>query len=280
MKKIALFAFLMLGLTLVFPSCQKEEEDNMSAEALTQDSEDVALAFDFFEDTDDEIELTVEELGLGVTIRSACPTVTVTPDRISFPRTITLDYGDAGCPGRAGRTRKGKIVITQSDSMNIPGATRVVTFENFFIDNARIEGVRTITFKGRNDKGQPYFTWSMENGKITYPDGTSVTWSNNYTRTQITGANTRIRIDDIFTITGSGQGISRKGHAYKKTITEPLVRAANCRWFQRGAVQMTVADRTWTMDYDNGAGLCDPIAIVTLPNGEQKRINILPWWRR
>jgi hypothetical protein len=280
MKKAIWFLFLFAALGLTFNACTKDENDVTVTETFTEDSEDVALAFDFSEDVEEEIDMTMEELGLGISIRSACPTVTVTPDRNTFPRTIVIDYGTDGCKGRGGRTRTGKILIVQSDSMNVPGATRTVTLENFTVDSAKVEGMRTITYKGRNDKGYPYFTWQLANGKITYPNGKSVTWSNDYTRTQITGFNTKIHLDDVFVITGSGKGVNRNGNAFTKTITEPLVRNANCRWFERGAIQITVNNKTWTIDYDNGPGLCDPIATVTLPNGEQKTIYARPWWKR
>ena len=100
----------------------------------------------------------------------------------------------------------------------------------------------------------------------------------NYTIQQIAGGDTDERIDDVFEITGSAEGVNRRGHAYTATITEPLIRQRDCRWLVDGTIEFTVTTETETLtrtiDYGYPNGECDNRALVTLNDGTEKVIKV------
>ncbi|MES1181665.1 MAG: hypothetical protein ABUL44_02610, partial [Flavobacterium sp.] len=84
-----------------------------------------------------------------------CAIVTESGD--NYPRTITIDYG-TGCTNTNGITKQGMIIIETSDDMLNAGATRIVTFENYYVNNTQIEGSRTTTNIGNNVDSHPVFS--------------------------------------------------------------------------------------------------------------------------
>ncbi len=273
----------ILGLGLLFTACQNE--DTPTPEATTDDlttSEDLVLVQNMV----DEIDY-VEDEALSTVVSSdelfprseenECLTITVDTDDPEFLRIVTVDFGEEGCEGPRGHILKGKMVIQVSDSLFLAGSTRTVTFEEFFINDAQIEGSRKLVNLGRDEDGN--ISRSREvNITVTYPNGSQATWNAAHTLVQLEGGETlRILRDDVFQLTGSSSGMNRKGGTYDASITEPLMKNRKCPWIQSGQRTVAVNGRTRSIDY--GSGLCDRFATVTLPNGETKRIVIKPWWR-
>lgn len=78
----------------------------------------------------------------------ACATVKIEHSGSStfFPVRITIDFGTNGCTRPTdGHTRKGKIIIEYTNRLIVPGAIAAATFDNFYIDDTKIEGTLTIT---------------------------------------------------------------------------------------------------------------------------------------
>lgn len=278
MKIFKSLAFSALFLGLLFTACKKEE-DNQLTQAETQQivaaGQDQATAEDLFDDVDYQVDWAIDTRGGGGTFPD-CPTVTLEPADGSYPRTLTIDFGD-GCTGLDGRTRKGQIIVTQSAAFHVAGATRVATLQNFYVDDAHIEGTRTIINQGFDAQGNITFTRTVEGGKITYPDGSQASWQSSYTLTQVEGGNTPlILLDNVFEITGTGSGVTRNGKEYSVAVTSPLVKRRICAWVVSGVLELTLNSKTVTLDYGNG--VCDRKAILTLPNGEQREILVRRWW--
>jgi len=89
-----------------------------------------------------------------------------------------------------GRIRKGKILIVVSDKVASPDYSRTITFDNFYIDDYKIEGTKTISRAGKNESGNPLFMIMLEGGKITSPEGRTVTKEFNRIREWVTGYRT------------------------------------------------------------------------------------------
>ncbi len=283
MKNFKLAFAAILGLGMLFTACQNE--DTPTPEPTTEDlttTEDLV----FIQNLADEIDY-VEDEALTAVLSSdeisprseenECLTITVEPNDRSFPRTVTVDFGEDGCEGPRGHILKGKIVITVSDSLFLAGATRTVSFENFFVDEAQIEGSRKLTNIGRDENNNVSRSREV-NIIVTYPNGSQASWNAAHTLTQLEGGETpRILRDDVFELTGSSSGENRKGGTFDAVISEPLLKNRQCPWIQSGVRTVTVNGRTRSIDY--GSGLCDRFATVTLANGETKRIVIKPWWK-
>lgn len=271
MKQIRLLSALALMLGLVITACKKDQlllgfEDSEQMVAST----DQTTSEDLYSDVEDQVDMAIETRGLG----QDCPEVTVEPADGSYPRTITIDFGD-GCEGPNGRIRKGQIVVNLSDTLSNPGATRTVTFVDFYIDDAHIEGTKTFTNLGPNAEGNVTFQRTID-GQITFPNGEVATWHADHLITQIEGNNTPTSLDNVYEITGNSNGVNRHGKTFSTEIIEPVIRKKSCPWRVAGVVSLTVENKTVTIDY--GDGTCDQIATLTDPNGNQHTILIKKWW--
>jgi hypothetical protein len=275
MKKHILGIIALFFVGSIFVACNKEDVATVpeSLSALTQEFVTVQ---DLDEDIETETDLALDARNGGGDHLGDCPEVTVVPDDGSFPKTITFDYGEEGCEGPHGRIRKGQIVVEISDNLHNAGATKVVTFVNFSVDDIQIEGTRTFVNNGTDEVGNVSFskTGSMN---FTFPDGATSERTYSYTRTQIEGASTDLRFDDVFEITGSSNGVNKNGVAYSSEILEALIKRNNCRWIVKGIVALTFDGNTRTINY--GDGTCNRFAEVTLPDGTTHIIRLHNrWW--
>lgn len=279
MNSIKWLVFTVLMIGFAFAACRFDKNDDKVDEGFTEKilftSEDQSTAENYFQDAEDQEDLAIETRDGGGTF-AGCPTVTVEPDDATFPRTITIDFG-GGCEGPNGRIRKGKIIVTQSDAIWVEGSVRTATFDDFFIDDAQLEGVRTIVNEGADANGNLTFSRTVVDGKITFPNGTSTTWESNYQLTQTEGGQTPLILsDNVFEVTGSANGVNRNGQAFTATIDEPLVKNKLCPWVSEGLITLTIDSKTLSLNY--GSGTCDNKATLTLPSGAEKQIVIRRWW--
>jgi hypothetical protein len=259
MNKYLVFAGMLLIGALAFSSCKK---DNPVDEEVAT-SEDVATAEDFSAELDQIADMAVEERGGG----GVCPKVTLAQPWGTWPNTITVDYGTTGCTGPNGEhVLKGKIIITQTAEMFAAGARRTKTFENFFVDDVRVEGTKEWVNNGKDASGNWSYTRKATDMKLTYPDGTFSTWNHTHTATLVQGGATPTPHDNVWDISGSTTGVNRNGKTFSATITSPLVKRGNCRWIVKGTISFSRDGKTSTLDFGNG--LCDRLARLTLSNGD------------
>ncbi|NJO87692.1 MAG: hypothetical protein HC831_01070 [Chloroflexia bacterium] len=186
MKK--LFLSLLALSTFVFFSCNKEETSSLiSSEEEAIISNDAA-AETVTESADYEIDLftssteSINDANSGLKSTDlhpfwaryrfgVPPTVIIETTNGDFPKTITLDYGDETVLNN-GTVISGSIVIVVSAPPRTDGATRVVTFNDFYVDSVNIAGTRTITFNASDEEG---ITFSVVGDLVlTFTDGTYI----------------------------------------------------------------------------------------------------------
>lgn len=208
-----------------------------------------------------------------------CATVTFSFSNKADQDTIVVDFG-AGCVCNDGRTRKGQIIVYYSGKFKSPGSTHTITFNNYYVDNNKVDGTKTVTNNGKDGNGN--MNWSVSvNGTITLAAGGVITWTSNRTTTLLLGWNTA---DSTITwakskwsVTGNANGTSAKGVDYTATITSPVVRDLTCtnigrRHFTQGVVDIArTGKKPCTIDF--GDGTCDNIAIVTI-NGKTYKVEM------
>lgn len=201
-----------------------------------------------------------------------CFTVTVEPrDKAVFPKTVTIDFG-AGCEVR-GHLRKGKMIIVYTGRLHKPGSSAVTKFENFSIDQFRIEGehtIKNITTPGANFR---VFTRQIVDGKVTNMEtGKYCIWNVFHTVKQVEGNGTPFYPrDDVFSITGTRKVSCSDGKSRTSEITSPLIREFGCKWIVRGTVQISLTGTVGTLDFGDGA--CDNAATITV-NGQTRTISL------
>ena len=195
-----------------------------------------------------------------------------------FPLQIIIDFG-AGCEGKDGHVRKGKIIATYSGRLIVPGKSAVVSFDGFYIDSIGVEGTETIA--NTAIAGNRQFTIDVTNAKLSKLNGNYTAWNNHKVITQTDGLNTPdFALDDVFTIEGNASGQLKKGDllaTWQSEIETPLIKKFLCRWIVQGKIKTTLgastANSKWVAELDYGSGACDGHASVTI-NGTTHEISL------
>jgi hypothetical protein len=263
----------------LFISCEKNDE-KISSQNIEMADDDAVVTL-MFDQAFTEADMALEQLeynwknpsGLK-SVLDTCPIIYVDHnDSIYWPKTVTIDFGSEGCEGPFGNIRKGTITIVVTDRYLKPGTVRTVTFNDFYINNFKIEGTKTVTNEGRNEDDFMYFSVELTGGKVTTPAGKEITHEFSRTRTWIEGELTpRWRWDDKYIIAGEATGINRYGILYTRTITTPLIVAISCRWIMSGIIEIQPEGHSLIiLDYGNGE--CDDVATITV-NGQTKEIKL------
>jgi len=268
MKLKKFLALLSIPSVFFLASCQKDKNEpdpefettfNMSKDQAISESMNDDATVIFFDASVGSgfyrVDGTAQTSGI-----LSCATVTVNPQN-SFPKTITIDFG-SGCVSVDGITRSGKINITLSDYVHNPGATAVMTFENYATAGFKVEG--TITWTNTSTQNGISWTRQVTNGKVTNPS-TGYYWLHEGTKnvTQTAGANTPTNLlDDVYSITGSHTVTNPAGKTRTVTITEALEKKTTCHNITKGKVKIQAQTHFAILDY--GDGTCDNVAIVTI----------------
>lgn len=268
MKLKKFLALLSIPSVFFLASCQKDQSEpdpeiettfNMSKDqAISESISDDATVIFFDASVNSgfyRVDGNAETSGI-----LSCASVTVTPQN-SFPKTIVIDFGN-GCTSADGISRKGKINITLSDYVHNPGATAVMTFENYYAAGYRVEG--TITWTNTSTQNAISWTRQITNGKVTEPIS-GYYWMHEGTKevTQTAGASTPLNLlDDVYSVTGSHTVTNPAGKTRTVTIIEALEKKTTCHNVSKGKVKIQAQTHFAILDY--GDGTCDNVATVTI----------------
>jgi len=147
-KSIISLSFLTLLIVGISTSCKKKEVEEKD-DSATQLADASAV--------NDENSFINEVWKSGsacnydyTQLSGAC--VTVTETSTTFPKVITFDFG-AGCTGPNGHTKKGKIIVDMSGPLTDIGATRSISFDEFYLNDYKITGTKDLTNEGLNSAG-------------------------------------------------------------------------------------------------------------------------------
>ncbi len=260
-KFIYLAGLLAIAISTM-AACNKTDK-NAEDTNDTGYASDQTLSEKLFDDVQVLSDLAAGYTGTGSLKTTACGAIT------KVPNVITIDFGTTNCLCSDGRNRRGKIIINYTGNYADSNSTRNITFDNYYQNDNKVEGTKTVTNMGRNSLGQPYFNVSVA-GTITKPDGTVITPNWGRVRTWTSGYNTpTIWTDDEYKIIGSGT-IIRSSGVVNVAIADslPLVVATNCQWVKSGSIVYTLSGgRTRTLNYGNTPA-CDNQATLTFqPSG-------------
>jgi hypothetical protein len=290
-------AVIAISFTAFLYSCQKETSSNNSIPVTEEEaavySDESTQAEASFDDVEDVSMTAAEEEGAASTAgRSAeagrflptfeelrvrlghCAEITVTPNDSTYPKTITIDFGD-GCLCADGKFRKGAIIIHLTGPIRRSGSVMTITFRNFYLNRAHIEGTKIVSNLSQNSNIK--FTVQVVGGKVTFPNGRGYKYDGMKYVKQIEGGNTRIVRDDVYTIEGRSKTEFNNGLTIVLNTESPLVKKVACHWISNGVLKIKINDRVLFLDY--GAphnGDCDNKALLTWNNGANSRLITLP----
>jgi hypothetical protein len=262
-KKIFYMISLIFTGLFLFVTCERNDEKITSQDIeMADDDAVITLMFDqAFTETDmalEQLEYNWKHPSGLKSVLDTCPIIYVDHnDSTYWPKTVTINFGSEGCEGPFGNIRKGVITIIVTDRYIKQGSVRTVTFNDFYVNDFKIEGTKTVTNEGRNNDGFMYFTVELTDGKVTWIEG------------ELTK---RWRWDDVYLIEGESTGVNRFGKTYTRTITSPLMVATACRWIMSGTIEIQPEDRSLIL-LNFGNGECDDVATITV-NGEIKEIKL------
>jgi hypothetical protein len=276
MKKIVLFS---LGISLLFSSCGKFRYDkDQSAEVNRK----VESAFDEMTNISDQAitgNMVFYKNG-GVIVRqpgdkpvqekTAC-NVIITIDTTGTLKTVTVDYGSANCDCNDGKTRRGKIITTFTGFYHAQGTVITHTPVDYYVNDIKIEGTKTVENMGLNASGQPYFIVQID-GVATLSSGETVSYTSTRVRTWTAGSTTLLnRFDDEYDITGTAIGTFSSGGGYTALTTNPVHIKVGCGFPVSGTIEIAPQSRPLRI-VDYGSGMCDATFTVTV-NGQTYTFN-------
>lgn len=291
-------AIIFACFIFVLVSCKKEKSeitDRQQEESTIVSSEADAEADAIFNRVFDDVMGANDDVGLSgtgvfygrtdtLTPVPHCFTVNIQhPNNTPFPVVITIDFGVGGCIGPDGRVRRGIIRTEYTARLLNPGAMATTTFDGFYIDSIKVEGICKITniIATNTTPISRNFKVEVIDAKLSKPSGNYIMWNSTKFINQVEGLATPFQPwDDIFKIEGDSRGKVLKGSlliAWESKINEPLVKKFICRWIVKGKIrtvrQNSATNTPWAAGLDFGNGDCDDQAILTI-NGISHQITL------
>jgi hypothetical protein len=298
MNRFTIGILAILSIVFLY-SCQKENSiitsssDNVTEEQAVEYSDESTQAEASFDDVEDVSMTAADEEGLaseGVGRSSQnwfpprfedlrlrlgpCATITVFPNDSTYPKTITIDFGD-GCICADGKFRKGAIILHLTGPIRRSGSVLTITFRGFYLNRAHIEGTKIISNLSEN--GNIKFTVQVVGGKVTFPNGRGYEYQGLKYVHQVEGGSTRMLRDDVYNIEGRSKTEFNNGLTITLNTERPLVKKFVCPWMSNGLLKIKINARILFLDYGfPNNGDCDNKALLTWNNGNNQRVIILP----
>ena len=285
MKKFTLFA-LSFGL---MTSCSEDGVSGFSENLSTTTVLETINSIAFEEDIDNLISESFDLSSNVISARSAdvgsdkdtkkfkgdkygdCASVVV--DEESNTKTISFSQE---CKGKRGQTRSGTIIVTYSEIQGEIGSFREVSYDDFYLNGVKIEGIRRTEILSTDETGSKTMRTTLTDGKMIYDDGTFKTISAEMTRY------THVEKDkkQYTTLSGSKSGVSTEGVSFSMEITTPIKFVYNCfgeGQRKRGKVPVqgikVTNDGAQTITTDFGDGTCDTLVEIT-KDGEIETVDL------
>jgi len=260
-----------LALIITFTACNKKDsstdpefaaEDHTNSNAGSDDV--IAVSENSMSKGDNSMgRLSQSRENANITDDVYKATITITPKASpSDTGKIVIDFGSAGIKGIDGRTRTGKINIKFTGPYHVAGKVQIITLENYTVDGRKIEGKKVLSHVILNNTD--ITTVIVTGGKLTYSDGTFTTWAGTKTRIWDPKGTLLDFSDDVVTVSGNINGISRNNISYSAVIDpiiSPLVYTYTC-FIQVGLVPVSgkitiTPGNALPRIIDFGSGTCD-----------------------
>ena len=245
-----------------------EPESMVSAEDNARTENEMASVYDFVEnEAQAEPDMGGRANGTSGNL-PGCATRTYN----AATKTLTIDFGSTNCLCNDGLYRRGQIVAVFTGKYRTPGSNVVITLQNYFVNDNQHTGTKTITYQGNS-----IYQVQVQNASIITSNGT-ITWNSQRQLQRLAGDTTLTPFDDVYLVTGSANGVNRRGMEFTVTIDQPLKRIFQlgcARNFVAGILTITNSNgKSMKLNYDPiGGEPCDKIAEVSA-NGKTKRISL------
>lgn len=172
-----------LTLGFAFTACNKNEEKNVQPEevavadnntGLNESDDVIAIAEEAMDRSGANMRVSAEK----ETFESTYGTIITLTKNGDGTGNIVIDFG-SDATGPDNRVRKGKVLIAYSGRYRTHNSQQVITFDNYFVNDNKVEGKKTLlTTIDNSSTAYPLFFTSIkvEGGKITWRDGKVTEW--------------------------------------------------------------------------------------------------------
>ena len=258
---------------ILFAACSDDNKDTLSPFedlVVADDDTDTDATFEAI-DTEVDIAFLEQNGNLGRAKSGSCPVVVVD----SVNHVVTLDFGETNCT-RNRKEFRGKIIINYTSRPTRVGASKIITFDNFFVNDNKVEGTRTIENTRLDNAGGIEQKVTLVGGKITLTDDRTITREADWTRTWLRGDTTTVD-DDEFHLDGTANGKTRRDVNYNVEIMETLVWKRECKMqgihLPASGIKKVSADNRPTRTIDFGDGTCDRQVVITI-DGNSRTVDL------
>jgi hypothetical protein len=272
MKKVINYSIFIISL-IELSSCEKKEKDWDNDQSAAVNFK-IESAFDEMTNISDQAvngslvyyksgKIIISDVLNPQAIEKTPCNVIITHDTTSTQKVLTVDYGTTNCDCNDGKTRRGKIITTYTGAYLDSGTVITHTTENYYVNNIKIEGTKTVTNMGLNNNGLPYFNIQI-NGQVTLTSGTVVNYTSTRVRTWNSGYSTPLnRMDDVYDISGNTAAVYSTGGGYTANTTTSIRIRVGCGYPTQGVLELTPVNKpVRTINY--GDDNCDSQYTVTI----------------
>ncbi|OSZ81892.1 hypothetical protein CAP35_01065 [Chitinophagaceae bacterium IBVUCB1] len=237
-KLFTVIAAFATALTVIVSACKKDDDDN--DDLIKVENTDYGLYNARMEQLmNDALTFTQQSYVAGkLNMKStafSCATVTVD----TANRTVIVDFGTEYCLCKDSRKRKGRIIRRYTGKFADTGKTQNVIFDNYYVNDFKVDGTISSTYKGVNAQIGSYYVLSANLSATNSITGEITTRTTEGRRIVKTGANTEDVYDDTYAIEGYGLLTMPNGAKYNYSIEQSLNISPNCDWPLQGIVELT-----------------------------------------
>jgi hypothetical protein len=183
-------------------------------------------------------------------------------DSIIYSGSLTIDFGTGTSCKDSTEVRKGKLIdafkliVRLKDTLSY-NLTESVTFQGYQKDSVQVDGVFT-----KVATSNAMSTLTIQDAKLTYADGTSVTWGGTLTNQYILEGFHELH-QQSRKVTGSISGMNRQGVSFSASISNAILFQYSCSRNipVAGTIDLTVGAVASTIDF--GTGSCDKEYTIT-----------------
>ncbi len=186
----------------------------------------------------------------------------VSTDSSSMPRVTVIDYGQSGCAGDDGITRKGKIIIAFDGDYREAGVSVITTFSHYYENDTEITGSDTVRNLGLNGNGNVTLSLSGNYYNILANNGGTEREVFTGTREWLTGYSTETIDDDKYAFNFTDYLTYPDGSLATLTCISPVIfdMTPGCSLFPIEGIVLYHPESGFDGVVDFGNGTCDDLA--------------------
>jgi len=268
--------FQMLTVAVFFASCQENIPEISNNESIDEQiilDENVMISEldEVYRISDEAIFRASTEEGM-----ENSPTYCASLSHNKGNKLIILDFGNNGCTDQMGKLRKGSLHIEYTGEPGSLLSGRTIRFENYSVNGKKVEGTISTSDFTRNKNGIIEFIRSHKDIQITFPEEEAAFSTNStYLIKWVSGEGDIDFFNNVYELSGTASGVSRKGIAFSTQIVHPIQLQTNCfsdsgYYPVKGSSQISPENgRNFRVDF--GDGECDKTTTIKIGD---KIINI------